>query len=142
MVSDSGTYPRSMAEALQWLPDVNVGIGPEIQGQGDNQSAYRGLDPNSPWYAYLSSAEGLGPGGMNYIPSFDKGGTIPGPIGAPQLVIAHGGETVTPAGKGGGIVIQGPLMDHVTISSNVDVDLLNQQLGFALESAYRRAVSN
>lgn len=35
------------------------------------------------------------------IPGFATGGTVPGPIGTPQLVIAHGGETITPAGAGG-----------------------------------------
>ena len=35
------------------------------------------------------------------VPAFDKGGTVPGPLGAPRLVMAHGGETITPAGRGG-----------------------------------------
>ena len=33
------------------------------------------------------------------------GGTVPGPLGAPRLVVAHGGETITTQGnspKGGG----------------------------------------
>jgi hypothetical protein len=32
------------------------------------------------------------------IPGYDTGGTVPGPRGAPQLILAHGGETVVPAG--------------------------------------------
>lgn len=39
------------------------------------------------------------------LPSFATGGTVPGGIGTPQLVMAHGGEEIgsrTKAGKGGG----------------------------------------
>jgi TP901 family phage tail tape measure protein len=35
------------------------------------------------------------------IPKFDTGGIVPGPIGAPRLVIAHGGETILPTHKSG-----------------------------------------
>lgn len=34
-------------------------------------------------------------GGLGGIPEFAGGGTVPGPIGSPQLVIAHGGEVIT-----------------------------------------------
>lgn len=37
------------------------------------------------------------------VPGFATGGVVGGPIGAPQLIIAHGGETITPPGKGGGV---------------------------------------
>lgn len=33
------------------------------------------------------------------IPGFDTGGIVPGPIGSPQLIMAHGGETVLPTHK-------------------------------------------
>lgn len=36
---------------------------------------------------------------------FASGGTVSGPVGMPQLAIVHGGETVTPAGRTGGIVL-------------------------------------
>ena len=39
------------------------------------------------------------------IPTFAQGGVVPGPMGSPRLVMAHGGETITPAGKGGGDTI-------------------------------------
>lgn len=40
------------------------------------------------------------------IPEFDDGGIVPGPIGAPRLVKAHGGETILPTHKynNGGMV--------------------------------------
>jgi hypothetical protein len=49
----------------------------------------------------INSAAGLLSGlGINIkipkipLPSFDNGGTIPGPLGSPQLIIGHGGEEV------------------------------------------------
>lgn len=35
------------------------------------------------------------------IPTFDTGGVVPGPRGSPQLVLAHGGETILPTHKRG-----------------------------------------
>ena len=46
-------------------------------------------------------AGGLGAMGLN-VPGFATGGMIPGPIGSPQLVLAHGGETVSPNHLSGG----------------------------------------
>lgn len=44
-------------------------------------------------------------GGMKLLklilPGFDTGGIVPGPIGSPQMIIAHGGETVLPTHKSG-----------------------------------------
>lgn len=39
------------------------------------------------------------------LPQFADGGTVPGAAGSPQLVVAHGGETITPRGGGGGSVV-------------------------------------
>lgn len=43
------------------------------------------------------------------LPSFQSGGIVPGPIGAPQMVIAHGGEQVLTRGQqsggGGGVTL-------------------------------------
>jgi len=44
---------------------------------------------------------GIGLGGAQ-VPGFAGGGTVPGALGSPQLVVAHGGETINPAGAGGG----------------------------------------
>lgn len=43
-----------------------------------------------------------GGGGMLPPKEFDTGGVVPGPRGAPQLIVAHGGETVLPTHKTGG----------------------------------------
>lgn len=34
------------------------------------------------------------------IPGFQEGGVVPGAIGAPMLAMVHGGETITPPGRG------------------------------------------
>ncbi len=39
---------------------------------------------------------------MPNIPGMDNGGIVPGPLGSPQLILAHGGETVLPTHKMGG----------------------------------------
>jgi hypothetical protein len=35
------------------------------------------------------------------IQGYASGGVVPGPVGIPTLAIVHGGETITPAGRGG-----------------------------------------
>jgi hypothetical protein len=46
----------------------------------------------------ISNIPGAGViGGIaSHIPGFDVGGVVPGPVGSPQLILAHGGETVVP----------------------------------------------
>jgi hypothetical protein len=63
--------------------------------------------------------------GAGMFPSFDQGGLVPGPIGAPMLAIVHGGETVTPNGGGGDIVI------HQRIVTPEGKVLRDQQLRYA-----------
>lgn len=46
---------------------------------------------------------------MKGIPSMADGGIIPGPAGQPRLIVAHGGETVAPAGGGGLTITIGAL---------------------------------
>lgn len=54
-----------------------------------------------PFLGGLSSLGGGGQGGGAVGGGgggFAMGGTVPGPVGAPQMILAHGGETVTPVG--------------------------------------------
>lgn len=44
-----------------------------------------------------TGAGGIG-GGAPVLPEFQHGGIIPGPIGVPRLVVAHGGEEFMPVG--------------------------------------------
>ena len=37
------------------------------------------------------------------------GGIVPGPLGAPQLAVVHGGESITPHGRGGNTYV-GPFI--------------------------------
>lgn len=48
----------------------------------------------------LGGAADVGRGILGRIPGFDTGGTVPGPVGSPQLIMAHGGETVLPTHRG------------------------------------------
>jgi hypothetical protein len=38
-------------------------------------------------------------GAAKSVLGFDEGGVVPGPIGAPRLIVAHGGETISPTHK-------------------------------------------
>ena len=67
------------------------------------------------------------------VPSFAHGGIVAGTRGLPQLVMAHGGETITPAGHGAGSV-------NVTINNPVvygDMDL-EQIIVRAVRGVWRR----
>jgi TP901 family phage tail tape measure protein len=56
------------------------------------------------------------PVGAESLPEFAAGGIVPGPIGRPRAIIAHGGETVTPAviPRGDGVHIE-----HLHIGAGV-----------------------
>jgi len=45
------------------------------------------------------------PGIGQYVAGYAEGGIVPGPMGAPQLAMVHGGETITPAGESGNITV-------------------------------------
>jgi hypothetical protein len=63
------------------------------------------------------------------LPSFQYGGTVPGPIGSAQLAVVHGGETITPAGQRALTVAQ-TINFNVQAMDAVDVArFLEQQKG-------------
>jgi len=79
------------------------------------------------------------------ILGFDDGGVVPGPTGAPRLVLAHAGETILPthkdpdAGGGGGgdtfaVTFTGP----VTVRS--DEDIVDIQRALARETGRARSM--
>lgn len=39
---------------------------------------------------------------VGWLPGFQSGGIVPGAVGQPQMAVVHGGETITPFGKGTG----------------------------------------
>ena len=68
-------------------------------------------------------------GNLQASMGYQFGGTVPGPIGRPQLAVVHGGETVTPPGKAG-----------VTIIFNGDVYGLadfQRKVAEAVKASYR-----
>lgn len=53
-----------------------------------------------------------GPWDFPDIPSFDGGGVVPGTVGSPQMVLAHGGETILPTHKPGSQGLGGPTFNY------------------------------
>ena len=49
-----------------------------------------------------SSPGNLWDAATDWIPGFQRGGIVPGPIGSPVPAIVHGGERIIPVGGGGG----------------------------------------
>ncbi|HUP15240.1 MAG TPA: hypothetical protein VM848_04235 [Acidimicrobiia bacterium] len=77
--------------------------------------------------------EGMGISGGQGLPvgAFDRGGVVPGPMGSPQMILAHGGETILPTHRagvsgGGGVSYYGP-----TINVNSPTNDLQQDLQYA-----------
>jgi hypothetical protein len=52
------------------------------------------------------------------IQGYASGGIVPGPVGVPTLAIVHGGETITPAGRGGLTLAAGAIV----VNGNSDPD--------------------
>jgi hypothetical protein len=56
---------------------------------------------------------------------FQQGGIVPGPIGAPQMAVVHGGETITPAG--GNTTVTVPVYLDGEMIANVVAPILGSQ---------------
>lgn len=86
-------------------------------------------------------AEGVGGvlGTGARILGFDDGGVVPGPIGSPQMVLAHGGETILPThkdpGAGGSNVTVN--LNGAVIRDDRDVTLLARELARETERVAR-----
>ena len=66
--------------------------------------------------------------GVNSLLGFDSGGVVPGALGAPQLAMVHGGETILPTHKGGGgsgIVIN---LNYPTLLDRSAIDKVSSQI--------------
>lgn len=70
------------------------------------------------------------------VPAFDDGGVVPGPTGSPQIIKAHGGETILPTHKKGGNPIVGPgvevNIEHFHNDSPADVEAFASALNARL----------
>ena len=74
------------------------------------------------WDGFQNIINAGGGGGMGgflgaglQLLGFDSGGVVPGPVGAPQLAVVHGGETVVPTHKDPGAMAGGTVHVHVEI---------------------------
>jgi len=87
------------------------------------------------WQEFIA---GHAPGGAQLVDGkwvwpeeFESGGIVPGPIGAPQMAIVHGGETIIPANESMGNVIlniSGPLFMEREDQMNQFVDKISKTL--------------
>lgn len=76
----------------------------------------------------LAEAERRQRGGQT---SFGGGGTVPGPLGAPRLVLAHGGETILPTHKNASA-------ERTSSAMGGDVYLNGQRMGTWQAREFRR----
>ena len=91
----------------------------------------------------------FGGGVVSGILGFDSGGVVPGPIGAPRLVLAHGGETILPthkrnmaelgAGGAGTVVNLSVNLSDATIRSEADILRLGRALADETAAELRAA---
>ena len=75
-----------------------TGMHSESRPTFNPATGYYDLYPPVPGPARPSQSTRVRPGGGPLL-AFDGGGTVPGPIGSPQVILAHGGETVLPTHK-------------------------------------------
>lgn len=93
-----------------------------------NENITRGITgmPPSEW-----GTTGFHVDPLTGISGYAEGGTVPGPMGKPQLAVVHGGEQITPAGEGGGVVInnyvQGSVVTERELGNIVWKYLLKKQ---------------
>lgn len=86
----------------------------------------------------LDELVGKAAGGLGRLLGFDSGGVVPGPRGAPRVILAHGGETVLPthkgpvnAGAGGGGPVTVNLsinLSNATIRNEQDIVAMSRML--------------
>jgi hypothetical protein len=79
----------------------------------------------------MSKATGLKPIEIGnplaaYMPDFDIGGTVPGPIGAPVLATVHGGEVITSPGKAS--ITNNFVINGLVVREQADVERIAREL--------------
>lgn len=75
---------------------------------------------------------GVVAGVFQKLTPFQAGGVVPGPVGAPVPILAHGGERVIPVGAGGGAVF------NITVNGAVDPAGTARQIAALLQEEIRR----
>ncbi len=95
----------------------------------------------NPVVSSASFLAGLIPG-FQGLPGFQSGGIVPGAIGAPQLAVVHGGETIIPrGGRGGGMATINVNIDYHPMLSMADHHELRQRLQPVIEDTLHHARS-
>lgn len=76
--------------------------------------------------------------GVPDIPTFDTGGVVPGSIGSPQLIMAHGGETVLPTHKTG--AVGNTVNINVNVGMYAGTEMEKRKIAASLARAYQDAM--
>ncbi|OJY74676.1 MAG: hypothetical protein BGP12_06900 [Rhodospirillales bacterium 70-18] len=77
---------------------------------------------------------------LSSLPHFEQGGVVPGAVGTAVPIIAHGQETVMPAGaasSGGGDISYTINISNPQVRSRADIDILRQEIEEALRDVSR-----
>jgi len=130
----------------QWLQDLPGQLAADAVNLGRKLVASIVSGLQAAGGAIMAAIKSLMPGGANGpvvlalhaagVPGFQFGGTVPGQTGSPQLIIAHGGETVVPEGRGG-TSTGSPTIVHVHIAGAVFLDNGPSMDRFAMALANR-----
>jgi TP901 family phage tail tape measure protein len=128
---------NGVSGAISNVKGAILGALSEIRSAAD-----RALGPLDEIIGKAGSIGGSIVGGVGKILGFDDGGVVPGPRGAPRLILAHAGETILPTHKdpmvgGGGIVVQGPLIGTANISNDLDIEHVARELDRRLNREHR-----
>lgn len=75
-------------------------------------------------------------GGLPFGGSFDEGGVVPGPVGRPTMILAHGGETVVP--RAAGLELREPQELNVDVRVYMDGREITDRVDVALDKRDRR----
>ena len=84
------------------------------------------------------------PSAISSIPLFDEGGVVPGPVGAPVPILAHGGETVLPTHSeksiSGGITFN--VTYNVTVADKREFEMMLRDNNETLKREVSRSIGN
>jgi len=106
----------NLVDVVKWLIDKLKDLKDVIDSIGNAGNTLSGLDDM----------------GSFGIQGFAKGGTVPGPIGRPQLAVVHGGEKITPNGEeSGGTTIN---INNPSVRSDNDIN----KIVFAVKRELKR----
>jgi hypothetical protein len=124
-----GTAWENASKFGSALADV-TGIGEKTKGLDVGGAVKAGVLSAIPGASQLQALASVAD-----VLGFDSGGVVPGPRGAPQLAMVHGGETILPTHRGAtgsvvNITIQGDVLDEPDFVRKVQQALNSGKLRF------------